>query len=670
MKRILFILLAAAISFSTLTGCGNIQIAVLPSDKQSEQPPARLPADAATTPDRLPLGLQSDSETIRQRLLFSHTTWQSLWANAETLYYNPENPGGEPTERFRTQIWVEPNRLHYRVLTGDPEGSPKFVQVSDGSQDVFVNLQSGETERSDLSPYTRDVEKYVPPTVVSDTVYPHPLTGALRTPLSEMIFPSGFGQRSGTFTPVRMEFVAGREALVVEWRREADVLVDRFWIDTQTNILLRWQNFGKPGGDQLVSDIILTAVEINPALNDALFNPQIGEPPHFVTDSSAEQIAETSASPGANSNGQQPVQTAGAQPELADPSQDQQVASAPVGQFSTAPEGGELYFTLMGNDNGTLNMRLVRMPAACLLDGSACPALQEVPGYPNRDQSILPLRWAPDGSLAVVPYLALSGNNMTALYRYNPADGNWASLTEAPIINEVAWSNNSRWLAVVTQDNENVQRLLITRPDGSQAQTVAESDMDLDFQHLFLGGWRGDQLIFTVSNRHASRIFGVYPQAKAVELRVVERNDAMFFPAPNGKMIVTVERTSGDALLRLDAAGDNPLTLASFQNASIGAWAWSPDSQWIAFSVYDNGSQVYAIRPDGSDLRQVYSGGDVTNMVFSPDSSRLLIESAKDGLFHLYITALDGGNAQILQAPGLRLDEDWMGVSWRYPPAS
>jgi hypothetical protein len=62
-----------------------------------------------------------------------------------------------------------------------------------------------------------------------------------------MIFPSGFGQRSGTFTPVRMEFVAGRETLVVEWRREADALVDRFWIDTQTNILLRWQNFGKTG---------------------------------------------------------------------------------------------------------------------------------------------------------------------------------------------------------------------------------------------------------------------------------------------------------------------------------------------------------------------------------------------------------------------------------------
>jgi Tol biopolymer transport system component len=121
--------------------------------------------------------------------------------------------------------------------------------------------------------------------------------------------------------------------------------------------------------------------------------------------------------------------------------------------------------------------------------------------------------------------------------------------------------------------------------------------------------------------------------------------------------------------VRLDAAGENPLTLASFQNASIGAWAWSADSHWIAISVYDNGSQVYVIRSDGSDLRQVYSGGDVTNMVFSPDGSRLLVEAAQDGLFHLYITTLEGGSVQILQAPGLRLDEDWMGVSWRYPPA-
>jgi hypothetical protein len=264
-----------------------------------------------------------------------------------------------------------------------------------------------------------------------------------------------------------------------------------------------------------MSDTTLTAVEINPALNDALFNLQIGERPHFVADSSAAQIAETSPAPDATSEEHQPVQTDGAtQPELSNPSETQQVAGAPVGQFSTARSGGELYFTLMGNDNGTLNMRLMRMSAACLTNGSECPALQEVPGYPNHDQSILPLKWAPDGSLAVVPYLATSGNNMTALYRYNPADGSWASLIEAPIINEAAWSTNSQWLAVVTQDNENVQRLLITRPDGSQAQTVAESDMDQDFQHLFLGGWRGDQLIFTVSNRYASRIFGIYPQAE------------------------------------------------------------------------------------------------------------------------------------------------------------
>ncbi len=382
MKRILFMFFIAIISLAALTGCGNIQIAVQQPDKPAEeQPLEQTPALETLTPS---LNLQSDSETIRQRLLFSYTTWQSLWANAETLYYNPENPGGEPTERFRTQIWVEPNRLHYRVLTGDLDGSPKYVQVSDGSQDVFMNLQSGEIERSDLSPYARDVKKYEPPVVVSDTVYPHPLSGALRTPLSDMIFSSGLGQRSGTFTPVRMEFAAGREALVVEWRREADVLVDRFWIDSQTGILLRWQKFGKPGGDQPVSDITLTAVEINPALDEALFNLQIGEPPHFVIDSSAAQIAETSPAPGATSEGQQPAQPGGAtQPKLSNPSETQQVASAPVEQHSTAPEGGELYFTLMRNDNGTLNMRLVRMSAACLTNGSECRCCKRCPVIPT-----------------------------------------------------------------------------------------------------------------------------------------------------------------------------------------------------------------------------------------------------------------------------------------------
>ena len=115
------------------------------------------------------------------------------------------------------------------------------------------------------------------------------------------------------------------------------------------------------------------------------------------------------------------------------------------------------------------------------------------------------------------------------------------------------------------------------------------------------------------------------------------------FFSPNGKEIVWRHFTEDEKraevwLMNADGTQKRPVT-------KLGAMAWGPffhpSGQWIAFASNheDVGFEVYAIRPDGSDLtRLTYCEGFDGLPVFSPDGRKLLWTSTRsqDGS-HLYL---------------------------------
>ena len=63
---------------------------------------------------------------------------------------------------------------------------------------------------------------------------------------------------------------------------------------------------------------------------------------------------------------------------------------------------------------------------------------------------------------------------------------------------------------------------------------------------------------------------------------------------------------------------------------------WSPDSGRVAFAMSDEeGAAIYAARPDGTDLHQVWSSGPgethppITQVLWSPDGSEILVVSGR-----------------------------------------
>ena len=90
--------------------------------------------------------------------------------------------------------------------------------------------------------------------------------------------------------------------------------------------------------------------------------------------------------------------------------------------------------------------------------------------------------------------------------------------------------------------------------------------------------------------------------------------------SPDGKTIAFVSNLSGlPQVWTVPAAGGFPRMVTSFDDP-VGGVEWSPDGQWIAFSLAPGGgmnTQVYLVKPDGTGLKRLTDGGKETNRLGS-----------------------------------------------------
>ena len=93
------------------------------------------------------------------------------------------------------------------------------------------------------------------------------------------------------------------------------------------------------------------------------------------------------------------------------------------------------------------------------------------------------------------------------------------------------------------------------------------------------------------------------------------------FPGKNGR-IVFDDQTGSLVLVNPDGTGLVRLARTGTPDQYIGA-SFSPDGTHIAYSKVGNDPDIYTIRPDGSDQREVtFSRGEDIDPTWSGDGSR------------------------------------------------
>jgi Tol biopolymer transport system component len=88
--------------------------------------------------------------------------------------------------------------------------------------------------------------------------------------------------------------------------------------------------------------------------------------------------------------------------------------------------------------------------------------------------------------------------------------------------------------------------------------------------------------------------------------------------SPDGDWIVFIGADGGLMLVHPDGTGLHRIALGASIDDATGGATWSPDGEWIAFAARRVGADdpdVYLVRPDGTDLRQVTDTPDVAEFI-------------------------------------------------------
>ncbi len=131
--------------------------------------------------------------------------------------------------------------------------------------------------------------------------------------------------------------------------------------------------------------------------------------------------------------------------------------------------------------------------------------------------------------------------------------------------------------------------------------------------------------------------------------------------SPDGSKIAFVSNLTGlPQIWAVSSAGGWPDLLTSLDDP-IGSVRWSPDGEWLAFSLAPGGGmnqQVYIVRPDGTGMKRLTSGGKETNWLgeWSDDSLWLTLASNVESASSMdaYLLSVPGADRRLAaRNPGI-----------------
>jgi Tol biopolymer transport system component len=617
MKRFLFLFLII------LTACSPANGTSIPASFFDQTP---VPAN---------LSLDSSSDQIQRALWESAAQWKTLQMDGVVTWFD----AGAPVQAYHEQVWLDPLNNRYKVeWTGILNSADKFLRFSDGNTIQHVNLNSGQVE---MFPYpdSAKVGQYIPP-LVEGEAYPNPIWGQIGTPLAQLAFPSDYSQNEGIFKVLTMETIAGREAVVVEWRYAENSLPSWWmWLDRQTALILKLREFSKDGSGVIEAERTINTVSYNLTFEDSLF----ALPSDLPAVAQATQV------------GAVPVVTESAS--------------------GSVEEAGELYFFLQPRKPGQV-IQLAKVSGICVSDPVNCPPMEIVQVPFAFNFTINAMGWSPDGKFAAFSYSDHPNGTPTKLWLFDPSANTWTSLAEFPYIDPPFWSPDGAWIAFRTQDGLGGEEVYVIHPDGSELKQVSSS-LPAEGRPYIMDGWYGEHILMrsALSGQQGSIYLVRASDGTAHPMFETLLTKASFVASPDASLLAyddydAVNQTH--VLKAMNPDGSNALALANFTGGSIYPVVWSPNSQLLAFNYYgsfsagDPKAEVYVVGRDGSNLSLVYSGATIGRLIFSPNGRHLVVEettSTTGG--HLFIVDLVTLESRILQAPLLSKDYDWYAPSWR-----
>lgn len=191
----------------------------------------------------------------------------------------------------------------------------------------------------------------------------------------------------------------------------------------------------------------------------------------------------------------------------------------------------------------------------------------------------------------------------------------------------IAWTHPTG----VTTDSE----VFVVRPDGTGARPLTSNG-----QNDFFPAWSPNGRTVAYESSSSTDVDIHLLDARGERNLTNDPGHADRYPAwsPDGARLVFSRQspfTGLGPLFMIEADGTNAVRLTTSDSVNEDP-AWSPDGSEIAF-VSDRGGDrdIWAIRPDGTGLRQVTSTPDVqeAHVDWAPDGTRIAYDACRSASF-------------------------------------
>jgi len=349
------------------------------------------------------------------------------------------------------------------------------------------------------------------------------------------------------------------------------------------------------------------------------------------------------------------------------------ILSVTPAAFESADPLGLVYSFVTDNSYPVAVVRLVRLPASCVIGASDCPEAEIIETPVGLTSSLQPLIWSPTRSEAAWSYPVNADARIWTLYLFDALDKSWREVVQMDrYMDPPMWSRDGTWLAFRAQDGNGGSEVYAIRRDGSDLKKLTASDkLPAEGRPYVMDSWLGENVVLRSDKPGQT---GTIYLMRVGDGFVKPLFDALltkapFLESPDGTLLAYVDydyNSQKQVVKIITPDGKTLHDLAVFASGSVMGLSWSPDGSQLAFIHQpDNTASIYVIDSDGRNLRQVYMSTTDVHFVFAPDGKYLLVQTIDGTGEHLYIINLETLEPYLVQVPGIALNESWMLPTWK-----